>query len=638
MLHHPPRRDALSRVHCQLSLPPSGGLLDSSFHRIGHPVGIQDCHPVDVAGCTTNGLDQRAIRSEKPFLVSIENRHQRHFRQIEPLAQQVDAHQHMKGAQSQIAQYLDALDGVDLGMQITHLDTVIGQVFAQLFRHALGQRGDEHTLVAPHPQVDLRHQVIDLIERRAHLEDRIDQSRGPNQLLDGLGRVCLFVLARGGGNEDRLLHETLELDHLQRPVVQGRGQAESVLDQIFLARSIALEHPPQLPDRDVALIDDHQRAWREVIDEGGRWFPGRTSRQMPRIILDAFAETHLLEHLEIEARALLDTLSLDEFALAVEVVDAPSQFHLDRVNRPQRGRAGGHVVARGVYREPPDTLQHAAGERIEHLHRGDHVVVQFQPYRRFKVFGGKDVDHVATHTEDPTPEVHVVALILHGHQPGDDITLRVALALAQVEDHAVIVGRIADAVDTGDSRHDHRVAPLHQRLRCRESHLLDVVVDARILLDEEITRRYVGFRLVVVVVGDEVLDRVIGEELAHLRIQLSSKRLVGREHERRPTHACNHVGHREGLARSGNPEERLERQPIFNAFDQRTDRAGLVACRLIGQVEAKRAPWIRRNLGFGAGRGTRHGAGPSMVGVQYNQAGAALVLSSGSFRPGFLRA
>jgi hypothetical protein len=58
------------------------------------------------------------------------------------------------------------------------------------------------------------------------------------------------------------------------------------------------------------------------------------------------------------------------------------------------------------------------------------------------------------------------------------------------------------------------------------------------LIDESfsmnsVALRDVGLGLVVVVVADEVLDRVVREELAELAVELRRQRLVGREHERR---------------------------------------------------------------------------------------------------------
>ncbi len=64
-----------------------------------------------------------------------------------PFAQQVDADQHVELAQAQVADDLDALDRVDVGVQVAHLDAVLGEVVGQVLGHALGQRGDQHALV-----------------------------------------------------------------------------------------------------------------------------------------------------------------------------------------------------------------------------------------------------------------------------------------------------------------------------------------------------------------------------------------------------------------------------------------------------------------------------------------------------------
>ena len=106
--------------------------------------------------------------------------------------------------------------------------------------------------------------------------------------------------------------------------------------------------------------------------------------------------------------------------------------------------------------------------------------------------------------------------------------------------------------------------------------LLDMLVDRRVLLDVEVARRHVGFRLVIVVVRDEILDRVVGKELAELGVELRGERLVGREHQRRPIEARDDVRHRVRLARAGDAEQRLEREAVADSFDERIDRLRLV--------------------------------------------------------------
>jgi hypothetical protein len=49
------------------------------------------------------------------------------------------------------------------------------------------------------------------------------------------------------------------------------------------------------------------------------------------------------------------------------------------------------------------------------------------------------------------------------------------------------------------------------------------------LLDEGVGARHVGLGLVVVVIGDEILDRVVREEVLELGIELGGQRLVRRQ-------------------------------------------------------------------------------------------------------------
>jgi hypothetical protein len=106
---------------------------------------------------------------------------------------------------------------------------------------------------------------------------------------------------------------------------------------------------------------------------------------------------------------------------------------------------------------------------------------------------------------------------------------------------------------------------------------IDLVVDRRVLLDVGVAGRQVRLGLVVVVVGDEVLDPVLREELAQLAGDLRGERLVGREEDRRSLHLGDHAGDRERLARPRDAQERLEATARLDALGEIGDRAGLVA-------------------------------------------------------------
>src|SRR5581483_3100149 len=62
-----------------------------TLHRVGDVVGVHDHLAVDVAGCSSDHLDQRRLAAEEPFLVRVEDGDQRDLGEVETLAQQVDA-------------------------------------------------------------------------------------------------------------------------------------------------------------------------------------------------------------------------------------------------------------------------------------------------------------------------------------------------------------------------------------------------------------------------------------------------------------------------------------------------------------------------------------------------------------------
>src|SRR5207245_3962269 len=92
--------------------------------------------------------------------------------------------------------------------------------------------------------------------------------------------------------------------------------------------------------------------------------------------------------------------------------------------------------------------------------------------------------------------------------------------------------------------------------RCLLSHLIDFFVPGAFLLDVAIATRDVRLGLVVVVVRDEVLDRVLREELLELPVELRGEGLVVREHQRGPSGLRDDLRHRHGLAGAGDAAER----------------------------------------------------------------------------------
>ena len=153
----------------------------------------------------------------------------------------------------------------------------------------------------------------------------------------------------------------LEFVELKRPVIERRRQAKTVIDQIFLARAVTFVHAPHLANADVRLIDEHQGIRWQIVNQGWWRLTCLAPGKMSRVIFNPLAETDLIEHFQVKLGALLDTLRLDQFVIANEVIDALLQLLLDRLDGTQHGRPGCHVMRGREDREAQRLVQQMPG-------------------------------------------------------------------------------------------------------------------------------------------------------------------------------------------------------------------------------------------------------------------------------------
>lgn len=184
----------------------------------------------------------------------------------------------------------------------------------------------------------------------------------------------------------------------------------------------------------------------------------------------------------------------------------------------------------GIHGVTLQLAQRLAGQRIEQRQLLDVAIEQFDAQRLGIRLGGKNVKHLAAHTERAARELELVARVLQIGEMADQLALIDVLADRENQAQRQIVFWRAEAVDRRNRGHHQRVAPRQQRLGRRQTHLLDVLVDRAVLLDEGVRRRHVCFRLVIVVIADEVLHRVVREKRLELAVQLRRQRLVRRHH------------------------------------------------------------------------------------------------------------
>ena len=139
-----------------------------------------------------------------------------------------------------------------------------------------------------------------------------------------------------------------------------------------------------------------------------------------------------------------------------------------------------------------------------------------------------------------------------------------------------VFARNPQAVDAANRGHHNHVAPFKQRTRRRVTQHVNLFVDRCRLGDGGVTDRYVGLRLVVVVIGDEILNSVVGENSLS-SLQLRCQGFVVSQHQRRSAGLGDDIGHRERLTGARRPQQRLIALTVVDPLHELLDRRRLVA-------------------------------------------------------------
>ncbi len=80
--------------------------------------------------------------------------------------------QHVIFTQPEVSHEFDPFQGFDVGMHIADADIQFVQVFGEVFRHALGQGGDQNAVAGADLFPDFADEVIHLEVGGAHFDSR----------------------------------------------------------------------------------------------------------------------------------------------------------------------------------------------------------------------------------------------------------------------------------------------------------------------------------------------------------------------------------------------------------------------------------------------------------------------------------
>ena len=381
-----------------------------------------------------------------------------------------------------------------------------------------------------------------------------------------------------------------------------------MIGQRLLAAVIALVHGAELRDGDMALIGEDERVFGNVFEECGRRLARLATGQIAGIILDAGTGAGGAEHFQVEFGALLQALGFQQLAFLLHPGEAFLELGLDLDHGLVERRARRDIVGIGVEFDRFQLGHGLAGERVEFGDLLDLVAEKPDPPGAVVVVGREDFQIIAANAEGAADEGGVIAGVLQVDELAHDGARIGDVAGLQLEGHRRIGLDRADAVNARDRGDDDHVIAFEDGARRGVAHPVDRLIDRRFFLDVGVGARHIGFGHVVVVIGDEILDRIVREEALELAIELGGEGLVRRQDQGRALHRLDDLGHGEGLAGAGRAEQDLVALLALETLDQFGNRLRLVtlggvfrdalealpALGLFRPVGAMRRPLIRR--------------------------------------------
>ena len=376
------------------------GLVDGELHRLGDAVGIHDDLAVEVAGSTAGGLGEGAAAAQEALLVGVEDGHERDFGQVEALAQQVHAHEHIDGAGAQVVDDLYAVECLHIAVHVGTAYVESGEVVGEFFGHALGEGGDQGALVTLDAQLYLLDEVIDLALGGSDRDLGVEQAGGANDLLgdDALAALELIVGGRGA-HIDGLARDGFELLEAQGAVIDSGLEPEAVVHKVDFARLVAAVHGAHLGHGDVALVDDGEEVLGQVVEQAEGAHAGFAAVEVARVVLDARAVAHLANHLEVVGDALVEPLGLGRAALAPEGLDLGAEVHFNLAQGMRQALLGGDEDVAGEDAEGVHGLAGGhLGERVEQLQALD-LVAPEDDAQNERLLGQVHIDGVALDAE-----------------------------------------------------------------------------------------------------------------------------------------------------------------------------------------------------------------------------------------------
>ena len=108
-----------------LYLAAAVGLVYRPLHAARYGIGIHDDSALGVSSGTPYRLHERSFASQKALFVGVENGDELYLGQVEPLAEQVYAAEHIELAAPEAVYYVYPLERIDVAVHILNFERML---------------------------------------------------------------------------------------------------------------------------------------------------------------------------------------------------------------------------------------------------------------------------------------------------------------------------------------------------------------------------------------------------------------------------------------------------------------------------------------------------------------------------------
>ena len=255
------RRDVVFRVVGELLSAAAICFVDCFIHRLRAAVGVKNGAAFDVARTAANRLNERGRAAQKAFLVGIENGDEGNFGKVEAFTQQVDADEDVEFTAAQVAKDFDAIERFDFRVQVAAADADFREVFAKVFSHAFGERGDQDALVFLSANADFFEQIVHLSFDRADFDLRVDEAGWADDLFDERAAGTRELIRTG---RRRNINHLIFIDesHQTIPQLQGMFHGDRSRKDVLVQYGFRL---PSARDNRPLTFEDFENRVNQVV-------------------------------------------------------------------------------------------------------------------------------------------------------------------------------------------------------------------------------------------------------------------------------------------------------------------------------------------------------------------------------------